>query len=239
MMIGTTIYEKRHLANESYDDKKVKDVIISHSLELFGFNVCLNTLSDLIACHDPSIRIEVERGGPVYGHWGDGYYDTLSGHGVPTVNMPDRKEYYWMEYYRRWNKERAFFMDKDVVYNPSYIKNIFCRSDFFFNQFIIVEADVIIDASKTLRKRYKVKNNGVPENWLSWKKEHVKTYNLIDDHIILETDNLLTHLPIISIEMRKDLQNEKDKEKAEQARIKKELNQLRINELCFNTDSKK
>ena len=68
--------KRRKLKNESYLDKELKDFCIRHGVELFGFEVRLNYDDiqygiDLVAVHDPTIGIELERAGSVYSFWDD------------------------------------------------------------------------------------------------------------------------------------------------------------------------
>jgi len=195
-------YEKRHLEKESYDDREVKAAVreVAEQIPEIGFPLVLNHLNpkwgiDLLAEHDETIGVEVERGGPVYDHWIDVKYPWVSKYDFKTLNMPDRKIHYWEEYY----KPKPWL---DEVHNPSYKKNIFVRTDYFFNQFCVVTYEVINDPEKSLRKRYKVSNNSKEEGWINWRYVDVKTYNKINGVLVLETDDPATHLPPISDEER-------------------------------------
>lgn len=244
---NVTMYHPRDLKKESYDDRKVKEKVIEKALELVGFELQLNNRNliestfgiDLISVENPMIGVEVERGGPVYGHWEDSYYSTVLQYENPnypekslkqflsTINRPDRKDYMWKEYYQRWNYEYGYWIDKELVYNPSFDKNIFIRSDYFFHQFIVVLPEVNLNKSITLSKEKKVQNNTRPEIWRSWEKKHVLTFNSINDKLVLETSDLSTHLPPITEEYRKELEMLKYKEKKEQEKMKNEANTSR------------
>ena len=71
--------------------------------------------------------------------------------------------------------------------------------------------------AKTLRKPGIMKNNfkKCPEYWASWKYEHAKTINVINDKFVIETNDLSTHLPPILNEERKWLEKERDRIKKE------------------------
>ena len=212
-------YERRHLYNESFNDTEVKDKHIIYGKDLFGFEIKRNDKSiiestygiDLIAVHDPTIGIEVERGGAIHDYWTDERLSDRLEYGYPTLNKPDRKVNHWAEFYRRYDVDRKTFLDQIEIFNPGWNKNKFSRSNFFFNQFIIVEPEVILDILKTLEKRYKVGNNEYEEGWRSWIKPYTKTFNLINNIITLETDDPSTHLSPITIEERKRLENLKRK----------------------------
>ncbi|MHA1169874.1 MAG: hypothetical protein ACTSRU_18755 [Candidatus Hodarchaeales archaeon] len=220
-------YEKRFLEKESYDDREVKAAVrkVAEQIPEIGFPLVLNHINpqwgiDLLAEHDETIGVEVERGGPVYGHWIDAKYPWVSRYDFKTLNMPDRKIHYWEEYFK-W---KAWL---DEVHNPSYMKNLFVRTDYFFNQFCVVGFDTINNPEKSLRKRYKVSNNSRIEGWVNWKYENVKTFNRIDGTIVLETEDPATHLPEISDEERAWLFSEWQRIRAEYYKEKKEMKKLK------------
>ena len=221
-------YERRHLYNESYDDSAVKDMHILYGKDIFGFEVKRNDKSiiestygiDLIAAHDPTIGIEVERGGAIHDYWTDERLSDRLDYGFPTLNKPDRKVNYWAEYYRRYDVERKRYLDEIEIFNPGFIKNKFSRSNFFGTQFIVVEPEIILDFEKTLIKRFKVDNNEYMEGWRSWAKPYTKTFNLINGIITLETDDPSTHLPFITLEERRRLEALKRKIKEQQKKQK-------------------
>jgi len=220
-MENDTRYEKRILLNESYDDYLVKDAFILHSPEIFGCQLKRNDINDieakygidLISVDNPSFGVEVERGGAVYDHWADIFYSDRLECGFKTLNMPDRKCYLWQLIYRRYDFERKFYIDKTEVINPGYGINKFGRSDYFFNQFNVVDSEIITDIEKTLKKRHKVNNNSLIEGWVYWAEQFVRKYNKINGVITLQTDDPATHLPIITEEYRYYLQDLKEKEK--------------------------
>jgi len=200
------MYERRNLKNESFDDNDVKNKILEISKDLLGFETKINNEDDgkgidLVAVHDELIGIEVERGGFVHDLWEDKQYGWLSGFEHPTVNIPDRKIKYWMEYY-------DFFQNGNITYNPSYDKNIFVRTNFFFTQFIVIRPETIRDSNKAIYKRFKASNNSKEEGWLTFRKNYVETYNIIDGKIVLETE-FNGKLPKIKVKDKKLLTHKK------------------------------
>ena len=229
------LYEARKLKNESYDDREVKNEIIKVSEKLLGFQVKRNDINDieaeygidLISVNDPTLGVEVERGGPVYGHWDDDWFNNIFKFPFKTLNMPDRKEHFWVEKYRRHDKYGNYIDKEEVDNSVGCLKNIFVRTDWFFNQYNVVFASVIRDPEQTFRKRGKVSNNTIPEGWLLFPRISVVVFNKINGEIVLETDDPATHLPPMSIEKRKELyflkkkiQNEEKKKKAREAYLK-------------------
>jgi hypothetical protein len=75
--------------------------------------------------------------------------------------------------------------------NNSIQKNVFVRSNKDFTQFIIIESDVVRNEEKLIRTKFQPNNSDEVENWLSFKREHVKTYDLIDGELILQKTNEL------------------------------------------------
>jgi len=200
------MYERRQLLNESFDDFEVKNKIIEISMDLLGFNTKINYENDgkdidLLSVDDDLIGVEVERGGFVHDFWTDNYYELVSKMGYPTVNIPDRKEKHWLEYH-------DIFESGVKTYNPRYNKNIFVRTNFFFTQFIVIRPEIIVDKTKCVKTRVKVRNNIKEEGWLTFKKDYVETYNLIDGKLYLDTDPL-GKIPILSNTEKKILQKEK------------------------------
>jgi hypothetical protein len=82
-----------------------------------------------------------------------------------------------MEYYTRYNKER---------HNPSFDKNIFVRSNKDFTQMIVIRPETIRDGNKLIRSKFIPNNSNEMEEWLSFRKEHVETYNLINGTWVID-----------------------------------------------------
>ena len=96
--------KKRDLRNESFLDFELKMFYIKHGVEIFGFEVRLNYEepfgADLVAVHDSSIKIELERSSAVHEYWEDDYFGDRLDYGFPTVNMEwDRKGHFFQEYH--------------------------------------------------------------------------------------------------------------------------------------------
>lgn len=169
------------LRGTSYNDGPVRKAVT----EFFKlkFNIDLSEtphemkVIDLTGTTEVDLGVEVEGGGWSGSFWDNKTYSYLSGHEFQTVNIPIRKEKYWMEHYIRYNKER---------YNPSFDKNIFVRSNKDFTQMILIRPETIRDESKLVRSKFIPNNSNEMEDWLSFRKEHVETYNLIDGTWVLE-----------------------------------------------------
>jgi len=228
--------KKRKLRNESYLDKELKDFCIRHGVELFGFEVKLNDIDpifgiDLLAKHDPTIGIELERAGCVYSFWDDpeGYQYKME-YDFKHINMEiDRKGHFFQEYHLKFPEEPESDWNP-IVHNLSYTKNLFYRTAFHFHQGILVPNEVVRDSEKTHLRWKTVRNNfsNEEEHWASWKKEDTITFNYLNGKMVKETDDISTHLPPISEDKFKFLQKEKKrikveakkKEKAEKAEAK-------------------
>lgn len=164
----------------SYDDTETREKIIIFAKEVLGLNVKSNEKSkeiDLIGIDDPEFGIEVERGGWFGDFWENKVYSTISNLGFPTVNLPQRKEKYWSEYFTRYRKE---------VYNPGHNKNLFIRTNKDYTQIIVIYPDVI--KNKFIRSQFIPGRitTGKVENWLSFREEDVDTYNLEENRYILK-----------------------------------------------------
>lgn len=215
--------KKRRLKNESYLDKELKDFCIRHGVELFGFEVKLNDDDpiygiDLVAIHDKTIGIELERAGSVYSFWDDpdGYQYKME-YDFKHINMEiDRKGHWFQEYHLKYPEELLSDWNP-MVHNPSYNKNLFFRISFHFHQGILVPNEIIRDSEKTYLKWKTVRNNfyNKDEHWASWKKEDTITFNYLNGKMVKETEDISTHLPPISEEKFKIFQKEKRRIKSE------------------------
>lgn len=167
-------YRKKNLKNTSYYDEPVKNKGIEFGKEVLGLNLKINPKQrkiDLLCIDDPDLGVEVENGHWKGDFWSTESYCRISGLEFPTVNIPIRKEKYWKEYIMWYGKEK---------YNPGWNKNIFLRTNFDFSQIIIIRPDVIINPDKVYKTTFKANNCDEVEEWLSFKKEDVETYNLIN-----------------------------------------------------------
>lgn len=151
------------------------------------FNVKFNTLLsetphemkliDLTGATETLLGVEVERGGWSDCFWNNERYSLISGIGEKTANIPIRKEKYWKENYLSYRKEKN---------NPSCKENIFARTNKDFTQILIIRPETIRDPQKLIRTNFKPNNSDVFEDWLSFKREDVETYNLINEEWILD-----------------------------------------------------
>ena len=132
---------------------------------------------DLLSVKDSELGVEVENG-----HWKGDLWETpsycnLSGLDFPTINIPIRKEKYW--------KEKIMWFGK-IKENTSWKKNIFVRTNDDFSQILVIRPEVITDSEKLHRTTFQANNCDEPEDWMSFKKEDVETYNLINEKYILD-----------------------------------------------------
>jgi hypothetical protein len=132
---------------------------------------------DLTGKTQTFLGVEVERGGWSGDFWSNKKYSLISGLDFKTINIPLRKEKYWLEEYYFYNKLKT---------NPSCKDNIFVRSNKDFTQMIVVRPETIRDKKKVFRTRFKPNNSDELEDWLSFKREDVETYNLINNVWTLE-----------------------------------------------------
>lgn len=157
----------------NYDDKISREFTKNIFYELYKWTLKDGKYKqiDLTKEDDELVGVEVE-----HGHWkGDFWkcdeYSLISGLSFRTINIPIRKEKYWLNIVN--GKE-----------NPSSKFNIFFRTNDDFSQFIIIRPEVIRDQSKVIRSRFKPNNNDEEEDWMSFRKEDVETYNIINGEII-------------------------------------------------------
>ena len=173
------------LWNTNFDDTLVRNEVIKFAENVLGLKLISNEAIykiDLLSVDDSELGVEVEHGKWKGNFWDNDNYSLISGLEDRTINIPARKEKYWLEYFVRWGKER---------HNPSFKKNVFVRSNKDFTQFIIIESDVVRNEEKLIRTKFQPNNSDEVENWFSFKREHVKTYDLIDGELILQKTNEL------------------------------------------------
>ncbi len=169
------------LRGTSYNDKPVRDAVKEFYKR--HFDILLEEtphelkIIDLTGVTDTELGVEVEGGKWTGNFWTNDAYSLISGQEFRTINIPIRKEKYWLEEYVRYGKTR---------YNPSYLKNTFVRSNKDFTQFIVIRSETIRDQNKLIRTRFQPNNSNELEDWLSFKKEDVETYNLINGTWVLE-----------------------------------------------------
>lgn len=168
------------LKRTSYDDTPVRNFIINFCLEQWDIKLKSNDelyKIDLLGIDDPLLGVEVEHGKWKNNFWQDESYSLISGQKYRTVNIPARKEKYWME---------NFVLRKKEINNPSHNKNIFMRTNKDFSQVIVIRPETIKNPKKLIRTTFQPKNSDEIERWLSFRYEDVETYNLVEGKYILE-----------------------------------------------------
>ena len=155
-----------------FNDTLIRNAVIDFFKQRFRVNLKHNDIHnriDLVGVNDPLLGVEVEHGKWNGNFWENDIYSLISEQKYRTVNIPARKEKYW--------KDEGLYYKK-LVENKSSTKNIFVRSNVDFTQFILIRPQVIRDSKKLIRSRFKPSNTNEVEDWLSFKKEDVETYDL-------------------------------------------------------------
>lgn len=175
------MYKRKNLKGTSYDDTEVRKKVIKFSRDYLGLSMKSNPKQrkiDLIGRKkNPDTGVEVEKGGWKGDFWKTPTYCDLTDLGFSTVNIPIRKEKYWKKYIMWFGKEK---------FNPGWNKNIFVRTNEDYSQIIIIRPEVITDPMSLYHTTFQANNCDEPEDWMSFKREDVETYNLINEKYILE-----------------------------------------------------
>jgi len=161
--------------NHNYDDNASREFIKNIFERKFGILLKdgKHKKIDLIGIENELFGVEVEHGHWEGDFWKNDQYSYLAKLDFRTVNIPIRKQPYWDDY-----------MGKKP--NPSANLNVFVRTNIDFTQFILIRPETIKDPEKTKKTRFLANNNDVEEEWLSFKKEDVETFNLVNGEFILE-----------------------------------------------------
>ena len=159
----------------NYDDNASRSFIKNIFEHKFGMKLKDGTFKkiDLVVEDNELVGVEVEHGHWEGDFWKNDQYSWLSKLEFRTVNIPIRKQPYW----------------EDVVGdkpNPSAAYNIFVRTNDDFTQFILIRPETIRNPEKMIKTRFLANNNDVEEDWLSFKKEDVETYNIVNGEFILQ-----------------------------------------------------
>jgi hypothetical protein len=163
------------LRGTSFNDGPVRNAVIDFFDNQFG--VLLNEtphdmkVIDLTGTTETLLGVEVEGGGWTGCFWENEKYCLISNIGFPTINIPIRKHKYWMQIYTFYGKTKE---------NPSFDKNIFVRANKDFTQMIVIRPDTIRNPNKVIKTRFQPNNSDELEDWLSFRRQDVETYNLIN-----------------------------------------------------------
>lgn len=169
------------LRGTSFNDGPVRKAVIDFFDS--NFNVLLTEtphdmrVIDLTGTTETLLGVEVEGGGWSGCFWKNEKYCLISNTGFPTINIPIRKHKYWMQVYSFYGKMKE---------NPSYDKNIFVRSNKDFTQMIVIKPETIRNPDKVIKSRFQPNNSDEMEDWLSFRREDVETYNLINGEWVLD-----------------------------------------------------
>jgi len=161
-----------------YDDTAVREFVIKFFKEYFNVSLISNPVEKKIdLLFENNIDgVEVEHGKWNGDFWENNTYSLLSGLGFKTLNVPIRKEKYWL----------------DVVkgkINESATKNIFVRTNKDFSQVIVIRPETFRNSEKVYRSKFQPNNSREMEDWLSFKKDDVETYNFIENNWVLDNNN--------------------------------------------------
>lgn len=163
---------------KNYDDSEVREFSKKFLKEVFDLNFDCHSNSkaiDLINVEDETLGAELEKGGWSGNFWSNDY-SFISGLGFRTINIPIRKAKYW------YNK-----VGDNLVPNDN--KHIFVRTNKKFTQVILIRPDTIKDKTKILFTEFTPNNSNELEKWMSFREEHVETYNLIGEKWELQKNN--------------------------------------------------
>lgn len=160
----------------NYDDTPVREFGIKFIKENLGhvFISHPNKFAiDLISSDNPDFGAEMEGGGWEGDFWTNKRYSLISNLGFETINIPIRKTKYW---YDEINEE----------YVPNKKKHLFIRTNKDFTQAIVIKPTTIKNRNKIIWSTFKANNNDEVENWMSFKKTDVDTYDFKNGKWVLQ-----------------------------------------------------
>ena len=164
-----------NLKGTSYNDGPVRQAVTTFYNDKFEILLSETPperrLIDLTGTTETHLGVEVERGGWKGDFWSNESYSMISGLPFKTINIPIRKEKYWLE---------EFYFYGKLKQNPYFQTNVFVRSNKDFTQMIVIRPETIRDSNKAFRTRFQPNNSDEVEDWLSFRREDVETYNLIN-----------------------------------------------------------
>lgn len=169
------------LRGTSFNDEPVRKAVIQFFEK--KFNIILDQtpqelrLIDLTGKTETLLGVEVEGGGWQGCFWKNKNYSQISGLGFSTINIPIRKQKYWLQEYSYYGK---------IKQNPSYEQNVFVRTNKDFSQIIVIRPETIRNPNKLIRTQFKPNNSNELENWMSFRREDVETYNLQNGEWVLD-----------------------------------------------------
>jgi hypothetical protein len=173
--------KNRDGSNVSFNDKPVKKFLIEFCKKNFNWELMINKQHDgidLISVNGSCPNVETERGNWIGDFWENENYSLFLLDGNPkiyhqTVNIPYRKNHYWVEG-DHYKKNGKFWYTE-----TSHLTNIFARTNYKFDQVILIKPEVIREEKKQWISG-KIPNNihkNEMEYWIGFKKEDVETWN--------------------------------------------------------------
>ena len=174
-----------NLRGTSFNDGPVRNAVIDFYKN--KYDIQLNEtppemrLIDLTGATQTLLGVEVERGGWTGDFWSNKKYSLISGLPFKTINIPLRKEKYWLDEYYFYGKLKI---------NPSSKENVYVRSNKDFTQMIVIRPETIRNPKKSIRTKFQPNNSDEIEDWLSFRKEDIETYNLINGVWTIEQNEI-------------------------------------------------
>lgn len=166
-----------------FNDTLIRNAVIGFFKQRFRIELKHNEVNnriDLVGVKDPDLGVEVEHGKWVGNFWDNDNYSYISQQPFRTANIPARKEKYWLDEYVSYGKLRE---------NVSSCKNVFVRSNADFTQFIVIRPTTIRDSKKLVRTHFQPTNSNEVEEWMSFRREDVETYDLKNGRYIKQKVN--------------------------------------------------
>lgn len=153
----------------NYNDTHVREFGIEFVKEKFNIDFISHPnvyKIDLISPEDETFGAEMEGGGWDGNFWDNEKYYSISGVGEPTINIPIRKAKYW------YDKINENFV-------PNKNKHLFIRTNKDFTQAIVIKPTTIKNRNKIIWTKFMPNNSKEVEEWMSFRKKDVDTYNLV------------------------------------------------------------
>jgi len=171
---------------ESYDDTYIREQIESFYLKYFGKKLIDNPDGygiDKLYEDDRTRGIELEHGGwDNDDFWNDEYYAHKCGYlDYPHVNVPYRKLKFWINELLPKKTRDGYWVKRPNIKN--FKDTIFIRCNQDLTQFIIIRPDAFLTKKYVITDIY-CSNSDEIEKFMSFRREDVETYNIIDGVLI-------------------------------------------------------
>ena len=166
----------------SFNDEKHRQKVINALKMVKDWDLISNPYTYMIDLNfsipEKYKAVEIEEGQWEGNFWDVYVYSNFLRDGNPivtnkTVNIPPRKQHYWINGEHYWNNGAYWYTETDAEHN------VFVRTNIDVTQLIIVYPDVILNDRKVVRSLKKSKNitTGDSELWTGVKPEDCETFN--------------------------------------------------------------